>query len=70
MITRAKSGIFKPKVYSTQLGKTEPGSYEEAIKDDNRKQAMNEEYNALIRNKIWSLVSIPDKNVIGCNWTY
>lgn len=33
--------------------------------------AITEEYNALMRNKTWSLVLQPkDKNIIGCKWTY
>lgn len=32
---------------------------------------MNEEYNASIKNKKWSLVSLPShKNIFGCKWTY
>lgn len=32
---------------------------------------MKEEYNALIKNKTWDLVSLPThKNMIGCKWTY
>lgn len=32
---------------------------------------MDEEYNALIRNKTWDLVYPPDnKNIVGCRWTY
>jgi hypothetical protein len=35
------------------------------------KTAMDDEYNALIRNKTWHLVP-PDAadNVIGCKWVY
>lgn len=32
---------------------------------------MEEEYNALMKNKTWNLTSLPNnKNVIGCRWTY
>lgn len=68
---RYKSGIFKPNIYTTCADNIEPDIYEQAIKNDKWKQAMNEEYNALIRNKSWSLISTQKhKNTIGCKWIY
>lgn len=71
MITRSKSGIFKPKVYSVSISSIEPHNYDQAIKNDVWKKAMDEEYNALIKNQTWSLVDQPKhKNIVGCKWTY
>ena len=71
MITRSKSGIFKPKIYSAESFNEEPSSYYQAIQDEKWKTAMKEEYDALTRNKTWPLVQLPEhKNVIGCKWTY
>lgn len=55
MITRAKAGIFKPKIFNTQktLSLETPSSVAEALNDQNWKQAIQEEFNALIRNQTW-----------------
>jgi len=49
----------------------EPTDLADALQDKNWKQAMNSEYEALIRNKTWHLVP-PQRgtNVIGCKWVY
>ena len=75
MMTRAKSGIFKPKVY---LGKSEwnetneePNSVAEALKHTGWSQAMENELAALERNRTWTLV--PKKsgmNIIGNKWVF
>lgn len=59
MITRAKAGIFKPKIFNTQktLSLETRSSVVETLNDQNWKQAMQEEFNALIRNQTWCLVS-------------
>lgn len=49
MITRSKSGVFKPKVLMTAV---EPNSVEEALGNDHWKAAMTEEYLAFMRNKL------------------
>lgn len=51
MITRAKSGIFKPKIYAADIQTEEPETYDQAIKNEKWKAATQEEYNALIKNK-------------------
>ncbi|GKE57754.1 hypothetical protein Tco_1496939, partial [Tanacetum coccineum] len=44
----------------------EPTSYEEALKDINRINAMNEEMNALYENNTWVMTELPfDRNPIG-----
>ncbi|CAH9099164.1 unnamed protein product [Cuscuta epithymum] len=50
---------------------TEPTEYHEAAIYDEWTQAMQEEINAIERNKTWELVSLPqEKNVIGLKWVY
>ena len=81
--TRSQHGILKPKVrtdgtvrYSNArfggLAVTgEPGNLVEAFEDKNWKNAMDEEYNALIRNKTWHLVPpAKGRNIIDCKWVY
>ena len=74
MQTRAKSGIFKPKVcYIAQPDylHTEPPSYKVAVQYPQWCTAMQEEYDALQRQGTWSLVSPPpSKNIVGCKWVY
>ena len=52
MITRAKAGIFKPKVFNIEkaLSLDTPSSVTEALNDQNWKLAMQDEFNALINN--------------------
>ncbi|RVW21952.1 Retrovirus-related Pol polyprotein from transposon RE1 [Vitis vinifera] len=68
MITRSKNGIFKPKVY---LISTTPTSVLEALQLSHWKQAMTDEYLALLRNNTWDLVPPPtDRKLIGCKWVF
>jgi histone deacetylase 1/2 len=49
----------------------EPHTLTEALSDPNWRQAMEEEYNALIQNKTWYLVPpLSNKNLIDCKWVY
>ena len=71
MITRAKKGIFKPKIYNATIENEEPCTYHQAIQCEKWKSAMNEEFEALQRNRTWDLVPLPcDKNIIGCKWIF
>ena len=78
MITRAKAGIFKPKVYaalkhplSFSLGSIEPMCVKQVLADPNWKIAMKEEYKALMRNDTWDLVPYqPQYNVVGNKWVF
>ncbi|XP_071685509.1 uncharacterized protein [Lolium perenne] len=76
--TRLQNGIRKPRVFTdgtirygmlTSTG--EPRNIREALDDKNWKKAMEDEYNALLQNKTWHLVS-PDtsRNIIDCKWVY
>lgn len=68
MQTRAKSGIYKPKVY---MAAVEPTSINEALQLEHWKSAMQDELLALQRNNTWTLVSLPpDRKVIGCKWVF
>ena len=68
MLIRGKNGIFKPK---TLLATKEPESVSEALSSEAWKQAMTEEYLALLRNHTWSLVPLPEnRKAIGSKWVF
>jgi hypothetical protein len=79
-VTRRQHGIHKPKHYTDgtvrwglmlSSGVGEPTTLTEALKDPKWIEAMNHEYNALLRNKTWHLVSPPQgKNIIDSKWVY
>ena len=49
----------------------QPTFFEEAIKEEQWVEAMNEEIEAIERNKTWDLVDLPvDKSNIGVKWVY
>jgi hypothetical protein len=76
--TRLSEGIRQPRVYTdgailygmlTITG--EPSSLTEALSDANWKKAMDHEFDALVKNKIWHLVPLQKgTNVIDCKWVY
>jgi hypothetical protein len=76
--TRLQHGIQKPKVYTDGTirygllaSSGEPPNHHEALGDSIWKLAMDHEFEALLRNKIWHL--IPHKrgsNIIDCMWVY
>ena len=76
--TRLQKGIKNPKVrtdgtirYGMLCIAGEPTRLEDALEDSRWKNAMDEEYSALMKNKTWQLV--PEqrgKNVIDCKWVY
>ncbi|RVW20916.1 Retrovirus-related Pol polyprotein from transposon RE2 [Vitis vinifera] len=70
MVTRAKNGISKKKVYfSSHI--SEPTTFTQAVKDSNWVLAMEKEFSALQRNNTWHLVPPPSNgNIIGCKWVY
>ncbi|GKC66501.1 ribonuclease H-like domain-containing protein [Tanacetum coccineum] len=46
-----------------------PKLYRDAFNDPHWKNAMNDEYNALIKNKTWTLVPRPtNANIVRCMW--
>ncbi|KAK1626777.1 hypothetical protein QYE76_001092 [Lolium multiflorum] len=76
--TQLQKGIRHPKQYTDgtirygMLSSTgEPHTLTEAMSDSKWRQAMEEEYNALIENKTWHLVPpSKNKNLIDCKWVY
>ena len=74
MQTRSKHSIFKPKTcYKAQLDYTltEPPTFKIATEISQWCQAMQDEYDALIRQGTWFLVPPPtNHNIVGCKWAY
>lgn len=68
MVTRAKTGNLKPKVF---LASIEPTTVKSALADPNWLQAMQADYKALMDNNTWSLVPLPPhRKAIGCKWIF
>jgi len=83
MITRAKTGVFKPKHHSyvttllpsplvhALLTTQEPQSFSSASKHPGWVAAMNEELDALSSNDTWDLVPRPlHTNIVGSKWIF
>ncbi|KAL5845194.1 hypothetical protein ACOSQ4_011152 [Xanthoceras sorbifolium] len=78
MVIRSKVGTFKPKVFSAlcqspyaKLTETEPTSVKTALAGPKWKLAMEEEYNALMRNNTWTLVPPSSNcNIVGHKWVF
>lgn len=52
---------------TTKSQSREPHNITQAVNDSQWRDAMNEEYYALIRNDTWELVSPrPTQNIVGC----
>ena len=53
---------------------SEPKTYKQALKHPNAEQwkdAMKEEYSALMKHHTWDLVDLPEgRNLVGCKWVY
>jgi hypothetical protein len=77
-VTRASKGIHKPKSYTDgtirwglSAMSAEPANLQVALQDSHWKEAMDEEYGALMKSKTWRLVPTPQgKNIIDCRWIY
>jgi histone deacetylase 1/2 len=76
MIIRAKAGVLKPKTYvAGTLGPycptIEPHTVKEALSKPKWLQAMQHEYDALLKNNTWTLVDPPSRcKLIGCKWIF
>lgn len=68
MQTIGKSGIFKPKIYSTNK---EALTIHDALLQKHWKSAMRDEVLALERNNTWFLVPLPpNQRATGCKWIF
>jgi hypothetical protein len=78
MWTRAKGSITVPPVKHLNLSVTHtttlspiPKNYRAALKDPNWLAAMQDEYNALVVNKMWNLIPRPSTtNLIFNKWVF
>ncbi|KAH9725329.1 retrovirus-related pol polyprotein from transposon RE1 [Citrus sinensis] len=72
MVTRSKHGIYKPKIYLAQRSSYElPTNIASAIKNVKWRNAMLDEYKALLENNTWELVKVQEgTKVIGKKWVY
>lgn len=72
MFTRSKIESLKPRIFAAEvIDPQEPNSIHEALQDSNWMTAMQDEYNALMKNKTWTLSPLPPgKELIGCKWVY
>ena len=72
MQTRAKSGIVKPKAYlSTDSQHQDPCTMAEALSKPLWKQAMDAEYEAILKNNTWDMVPPPSGHtIIQCKWVF
>jgi len=86
MTTCSKNNISMPKQHTYGTNKyplphallatvnldiSEPTCYSSTVKDENRRQAMNQEFDALLKNKTWILVPHDSAtNIIGCKWVF
>jgi hypothetical protein len=70
--TQLQHGISKPKVYiDGMVWYSKPQHHSQALCDERWKKTMDNEFDALLKNKTWHLV--PPKagtNIIDCNWVY
>ena len=72
MQTRSKSGIHNPRLHPTLfLTHSEPKTMKQALANKDWLIAMQQEYDALLKNHTWDLVSLsPNRQAIGCKWVY
>ena len=74
-VTRSQHWIVKPKkifnLHTTVAKSPLPRNLVSALQDPNWKKAMDDEFDALIKNKTWELVPRPpDVNVIWSLWIF
>jgi hypothetical protein len=55
----------------TRVSGSEPASHIDALKNPLWRQAMADEFHALIQNKTWHLIApSPGHNIIDCKWVF
>ncbi|GKA96098.1 ribonuclease H-like domain-containing protein [Tanacetum coccineum] len=74
MVTRSQVGTFHPiqrLSLNVSVVSPLPKSYRDAFTDPIWKNAMHDEYTALIKNNTWTLVPRqPDTNIVRCMWLF
>jgi len=72
MTTCAKVGIIKPKIYTVVSTIPSPPSFVKgAMASLVWSQAMTDEYQPLLKNKTWTLTSLPSNaSLLGCKWIF
>ncbi|KAG8492864.1 hypothetical protein CXB51_010176 [Gossypium anomalum] len=71
MITGSKNGIFKPRVFSTELCEAKFATIDEALASKEWVLVAQQEYEALLRNDTWDLVPLPaNRRAVGCKWVF
>lgn len=74
MTTRARTNSLKPKIFTTTTMTStsmEPRTFHQAIKHTCWQHAMQQEFQALMRNNTMSLVPCPtNANIVGCKWIF
>jgi len=72
MQTISNSGIYLPRTNPTfLLAHCEPKSVKQGFTDPNWLSAMQQEYEAIMKNYTWYLVPLPpDRKPIGCKWVF
>ena len=55
----------------TKLIEAEPSTFEEAVNHQEWKDAMNEEYQSIMKNGVWEIIPrLEDKYVVTSKWLY
>ncbi|GAA0157982.1 transmembrane signal receptor [Lithospermum erythrorhizon] len=76
MVTRSQTNSLKPRVFNVSKYPlrnvlVEPSCYSQAKEYPEWQTAMQEEYDALVKNQTWSLVPAPSHhNIVNCKWIY
>ncbi|KAE8730595.1 hypothetical protein F3Y22_tig00002919pilonHSYRG00225 [Hibiscus syriacus] len=71
MCTRSKAGVFKPKVFLSNLDEAIPETVFEAFQYKKWSAAVHDEFNALQQNGTWTLVQLPEgRSAVGCKWLF
>ncbi|XP_019155729.1 PREDICTED: uncharacterized protein LOC109152485 [Ipomoea nil] len=49
----------------------DPTCYSQAVGHPQWRDAMDQDFNALLHNNMWTLVpATPDMNIVGCKWVF